>query len=444
MTQKDERSAANIATEKVVDLTQVAEATKDSEKFWLSGQLHTLPVHRIPIKFLYFNIENGRYADKMIQLRADHEDVDIDPRDPKWRAEIFLMLKGEYQGTESDREPFEKLRADILAKSQLRPGVVLNDGGVLDGNRRLAVLMDLECTESNPARFEYFEGVILPKDVGPEDRWRIEAGLQIGRDEKLAYSPINQLLKIRQGLEVFSKSKAPEKEIAKTLYGISEDEIKRDIAKIRLIDEYLNFINRPQAYNEVARLIERFEEAVNAVEAAKKASWSPQRFQQLKMAIWASIRDGTMDNWEMRDVWRAMGVTGKGKSGKYKNEKALNDFLDLGCDIQELRKALSEKGPESPRAALHRKKAQEFLDRMEALKAASEPLRLASRAKTDLEALRDALANGSLSKHEDWPQTLSKLRDTLRELVQLANQCDAKVKTLQAKAHIRKIKVIRH
>jgi hypothetical protein len=430
--------------EKVGNLTSVAQPTDDREKFWLNGALSTQVVHKIPIKFLYFNIENGRYADKMIQLRSDHHGVDIDPRRPEWRDKISRMLRGEYQGTEGDKEPFQKLRADILAKTQLRPGVVLNDGGVLDGNRRLAVLIDLAATEPNPSRFEYFEAVILPQNVGDEDRWRIEAGLQIGRDEKLAYSPINQLLKIKQGLQIFAKNTRPESEIARTLYGVSEEQVRRDIAKIKLIDEYLAFIGRPQAYNEVSRVLERFEEALNAIEAAGKENWKPARFQQLKLALWATIRDGTMDNWQMREIWRAMGVTGKGKSGKYKNEKALDDFLNLDCTVQELRGALSVKASKSPRADLHSKRAEEFLDRMEAMKAASEPLRLANRAKTNLEALLDALTKGGPSQPENWQQTMTTLRQTLHDLMKLAERCDITLKALQKKSDVRGVRVIRH
>jgi len=103
------------------------------------------------------------------------------------------MLRGQYPGTQSDRGPYENLRSDILSKQQLKPGVVLFDGGVLDGNRRLAVLLDLAATEKKATRFEYFEGVILPADVGAEDRWRIEARLQIGRDEKLGYRRVHPL-----------------------------------------------------------------------------------------------------------------------------------------------------------------------------------------------------------------------------------------------------------
>src|SRR5207237_566892 len=149
------------------------------------------------------------------------------------------------------------------------------DGGVLDGNRRVAALLDLQQKEGNPSRFEYLDAVILDEDVGAEDRWRIEAGVQIGRDEKHPYSPINELLKIKEGLDLFRGKPNPEREISKVLYGIYEDEIKKDILKIRLIDEYLAFIGRSKAYNDIGDTVERFEEAVRTLEQAKKLGSKP-------------------------------------------------------------------------------------------------------------------------------------------------------------------------
>lgn len=409
---------------------KVSTKTDRKELFWLKGKRVELDVYRIPTKFLYFNIENGRYADKMIQLKSDNEGVEIDPRESTWKSKIWEMLKGVYVGTEGDKEPFQKLREDIKAKLQLRPGVVLYDGGVLDGNRRLAVLLDLAETEQNPSRFEYFEGVILPKDVDEKDRWRIEAGLQIRRDEKLAYSPINQLLKIKEGLELFKGSKNPEREIAKVLYGVPEKDIKKDIIKIRLIDEYLTFIRKPKAYNEVSGLIERFEEVMNALESAKKLNWSPDKIQKLKLTLWAVLRDGIMTNWEMRDIWRAMGASGKGKSAKLKNEKALNEFLDIGCSVKELQEALATNATQSPRASLHEEKAESFLKRMEAFKDINKPLSLADRAKTNLETLLSALENGSIIYRKDPENKLRDLPRLLQEILKIADRCLYQLKKL--------------
>jgi hypothetical protein len=163
-----------------IDLRDVSDKTARKELVWLRGKGQELDVYRVPIKYLYFNIENGRYADKMIQLQAEHPGVEIDPRQAKWKDTIWQMLQGTYRGTEADKEPFTRLRNDLLARKQLRPGVVLGDGGVLDGNRRFAVLRDLAKSERNPTRFEYFDAVVLPSFVDECDRWRIAAGLQIG------------------------------------------------------------------------------------------------------------------------------------------------------------------------------------------------------------------------------------------------------------------------
>jgi hypothetical protein len=60
---------------------------------------------------------------------------------------------------------------DLKKREQLRPGVVLADGGVIDGNRRLAALHRL-WRDTNDKRFRYFDAAILPADTDKEDRWR--------------------------------------------------------------------------------------------------------------------------------------------------------------------------------------------------------------------------------------------------------------------------------
>jgi len=359
MARKKSKSRATTA-ESRIDIEKVSVRTERKELVWLGGKRQEIDVYRIPIKHLYFNIENGRYADKMIQLKADNPGVEIDPRETKWRNSIWQMLKGEYKGTEADKEAFTRLRADILARQQLRPGVALSDGGVLDGNRRLAVLLDLHANEANPTRHEYFDGVILPEETSEDDRWRIEAGLQIGRDERLDYSPINRLLKIKQGLEIFSGNGKPADEIANTLVGISKVEVEKDIAKIRLIDEYLAFISKPSGYHLVTGLVERFEEALNALEAAKKAKWAPDKVAALKTKLFSIIRFELMTNWEMRDIWRAMGVTGKGKSGRYKNDRVLTDFLKTDETVARVKTALEKRDRQFEKS--EKDKSEAFLD----------------------------------------------------------------------------------
>lgn len=425
----------------VTDLANASTKTDRKELFWLKGDKVALDVYQIPVNLLYFNIANGRYADKMIQLKADNPGVHIDPSENEWKNKIALMLRGEYPGTESDQSPYQNLRSDMLSKQQLKPGVVLADGGVLDGNRRLAVLLDLSESEKNPTRFEYFDGVILPGDVGAQDRWRIEAGLQIGRDEKLAYSPINQLLKIREGLALFRDLEKPEHEIAKTLYGIPEADIKRDIRKIGLIDEYLRFIGHSNAYNEVGAVVERFEEALKAVDSAKRLSWEPPQFQRLKWSLFAIIRDQSMTNWDMRNIVKSMGSpTGKGKKALLHNRKALDDLLKI-ADDPKLRATLSARGSVSPKKGEHDSVSRAFVDQMEAHENRSRPLYLAQRAENALASLTEALSNNEDVAHTaEWQQAITSLPDYVDRVMDLAKRCSSKLEKLLKRAEKGKLK----
>ena len=59
--------------------------------------------------------------------------------------------------------------------------------------------------------------------------WRIEAGLQLSRDKRLDYSPINQLLKIDEGI----KAGLTPTQIAATYYGkVTKKTIEKDYARI--------------------------------------------------------------------------------------------------------------------------------------------------------------------------------------------------------------------
>src|SRR4051794_10773017 len=95
----------------VVNLLQVGEKTDPLrvERHWIKGQKRDLEVYRIPLEHLYFNIENGRYADRMIRLRQENRGVQIDARQDRWKNKIEEMLAGEHKDTTRDKAAFEKL-----------------------------------------------------------------------------------------------------------------------------------------------------------------------------------------------------------------------------------------------------------------------------------------------------------------------------------------------
>ncbi len=387
-------------------------------------------VFRIPTKHLHFNIQNGRYADKMIQLRADNPGDEIDPRVTKWRKEISRMLRGEYPGTQEDREPWERLREDIKGKSQLTPGVVIADGGVINGNRRLSVLLSLADSEKNSTQYEYFDGVILPHNVSDQDRWRIEAGIQLGKDEKHDYSSINKILKIKQGLRIFGDDDEGLRQIANALYGTTEKEVRQTIKEINLINQYLIYLGKPDAYNEVAGLTERFLEAVGVLEAATDSGMDKQQFANLKANMFLSIKEKIMDNWELRQVRTAIAAPKKEKSVEHINEKIVNDLLDGNVTTTEVKAAMKD-GAKSPLVKKLKDKVEKFLDQREILKKINEPIKLADSARSNLEALQESLKQ-KLPKHPERDSTLQTVSSTLDDVINLAKACQAKLKSKKA------------
>jgi len=324
------------------DIQQYATRTARKHLIWYNGAKHELDVFRIPTKHLHFNIQNGRYADKMIQLKTDNPGDNIDPRAAKWRNEISRMLCGDYPGTQEDREPWGRLMEDIKGKSQLTPGVVIADGGVIDGNRRLSVLLSLAESEKNSTQYEYFDGVILPHDVSDQDRWRIEAGIQLGKDEKHDYSSINKLLKIKEGLTIFGDDDNGIRQIANALYGTTEKEIRQTIKEINLIDEYLLYRDKKDAYNEVAGLTERFVEAVSTLETAATSGMDKKQYGNLKLNFFIWIKERLLDNWQMRQVRTAIASPKKEKSVEHLNGKILTDLLDVDLKPSEVKHALKD------------------------------------------------------------------------------------------------------
>lgn len=334
----------------VADINQVA--TKASplrvERYWIGGKMMELEVCHIPIEHLYFNIENGRYADRMLRLKHENAGKEIDPRQEEWKEKIEKMLAGEHKDTGADKAAFDKLIEDIKNRTQLRPGVVTMDGGVIDGNRRLAALRRLN--HETREKFRTFDGVILPKNTTPEDRWRIEAGIQLGVNERWNYSPVNELLKVRDGVRLYEdmirrgklkKDADPIQLVSKAIYGRTDTQIREMVSRLDLIDEYLRFTKRREAYDEIGAVSERFLEATRIVQAAENGQRDPAFLAKLKAVLFYVIDRGEMKNWDLRKIYDALGGDPRKRGPKKAaNESALAQYLKQFPDARDIQAGL--------------------------------------------------------------------------------------------------------
>lgn len=204
----------------------------------LAAEQKYLPVFKVPTSLLIYNIRNGRFA---AELLAKEKDVgrDLDPVHPPDAKIIRKLL------LDLNPEETKALRASIEDWGQLEEGIITSDGAVINANRRMAILEQLY-EETQDPKYEYLKVARLPKGVGEKDLWRIEAGLQFAKDFKVEYKPVNELLKLREGI----KSGLTSKQISKYLQGrYTEKEVGERLEVLKLVDSYLVYIGKPGEYH---------------------------------------------------------------------------------------------------------------------------------------------------------------------------------------------------
>lgn len=193
-----------------------------------------LDVYRIPLKYLYYNNENGRIATQ-IKRAFGHLEPKIDDIDSTYNDNIASFIM------EDNAPALKKTKKSIKEKGQQVYGYVLQDGRIIDGNRRFTALRQLQ-TENGSSQF--FEAVILPftydAKADREQIKRLELAIQMGTEEKLQYAPLDLSVDIYQ--TVVTENLMTKKDYA-TEANIKVKEIEDRIATVELCHDFLEFIN---------------------------------------------------------------------------------------------------------------------------------------------------------------------------------------------------------
>jgi hypothetical protein len=250
----------------------------------IGGQKEILPFYRFPIGLLRYNVRNGRLAME-VQEWEQNNGRTLDRDDKADAAIICEMLLG------LDKEKTQILKEDLHQKGQMEPGAITYDGVVINGNRRMALLEEMHHEEPT-GRWEYIEAVRLPV-IGEKDLWKIEAGLQLSKDKIAEYHPVNELLKIKQGID----AKLTPKEVAAAMYGRTEDEIQDALARLSLIDNFLEFHGQPGNYGFIKKfgLHEYFIDIQKYVLGpAKREGERKKEIQKRLMYAFALVRASTL------------------------------------------------------------------------------------------------------------------------------------------------------
>jgi len=268
--------------------------TPETVPVMLKEERKVLPVYKIPLDYLYFNIKNGRFKAEYLELVRKNGGKELDPTSKSDAKKIQNLLL--------NLDPIETKRTtlDIKQRGQWNPGIMTHDGFVIDGNRRLSILQNLAKEDS---KFSEMKIARLPETVNKNDLWKLEAGIQLGKDEIVRYGPINELLKLKEGIDAGLSTN----EIAHALYGYQDDkEILKKLKRLELIEDYLEFNGTPQKYSIAKGKVEHFIDAQNILEFFYERVDDLVERKLLKRAIWALIQNGRshLEIRKIRDMLR--------------------------------------------------------------------------------------------------------------------------------------------
>lgn len=209
------------------------EKTGERKKLSVREQINDkYDVYKIPLRFLYYNNQNGRINTMYKKYSSAHGLLTPESGNTEYNKifEKFIY--------DSNVQAMKDTILSIKEKSQQEPGVVLPDGRVIDGNRRFTALRMIEREKHIP---QYFNAVILPLDVNLKNDEKkikeLELDLQLGREERVSYDPIDRIFDVYNTIEVQKLMNIDEYKKAsgaKNARGINRD--------IRLAELILKFI----------------------------------------------------------------------------------------------------------------------------------------------------------------------------------------------------------
>nr|WP_073293537.1 hypothetical protein [Parolsenella massiliensis] len=256
------------------------EPTERLEKMVLEGEPKNYRVCRIKLDLLRYNEQNDRIATFISRYKAEHGDDSFEGL----TQEEYNSIVQDFI-VESNPEAIKKTRGNIELRTQERPGVVLSNGLVIDGNRRFTCLRQL--AQKNPS-FGMFDAVILPYEVGndPKRVKILELSIQHATEEKVEYDLIDKLVGVyRDILDPETKLLTVEE------YAKYADASLKDVSSwmqlAQFMVDFLDYVGQPKQFH-IARELSLGSLFQEMPAILKKCSSSEQE-EQVKNILFANL-----------------------------------------------------------------------------------------------------------------------------------------------------------
>jgi hypothetical protein len=242
-------------------------------KLIVNGRAEIKSIYKVSIESLFYNDENGRISTFMAEYNAlNPSAISTLSRD------LYNDIINDFIINSETKDSFNRTKNSIKEIGQMETGVILEDGRVIDGNRRFTCLRQLY-KETGSEKFRYFECFVLPVPSSLEDRMSIkslELSAQFGTDNKVAYSPIDRLADIYRDLVGPQKLFTAQEYSARLNGTLKIREIQKMMIKAETLWEYLEFI-REKGRWDIARdrkLDGPIEELANLRKSINEDEWA--------------------------------------------------------------------------------------------------------------------------------------------------------------------------
>lgn len=201
---------------------------KRSRPVTINGKIEHFQGYRLPRKYVFYNVQNGRYAATYPQLLKANGGRELDSSDQNDRKKIMNHLLSLYP------DKNDRTIASLKKDGQEKLGIITQDGILIDGNRRMACIT--QCWESTKdPKFDFIDVARLDRSITDSDRYDCEVRVSMGMDSKVDYGPIDKLIKLDKGKK-FGKSNL---ELANLMYGMTEKDVEKDLEILDKMKSYL-------------------------------------------------------------------------------------------------------------------------------------------------------------------------------------------------------------
>lgn len=274
------------------------------------------------MKYLIYNKYNGRIGSLVKSFEKQNYELNAEEEKDKKLIEKFLW--------ESKVDRNKSTEDSLVEVGQQRPGIVTNDGIIIDGNRRALLLNRIYAEKNNKwkkhnvASCEFFIAIILPDDADEKEIQRLETTYQMGEDEKLGYNPVEKYLKCKD-LKAIGFKPA---EIAKMM-GEKSSKVDEWLEIMTLMDNYLTYLGYEGIYTRLEKTEGPFVDLCGYLKKYDKgtnlAAWNikDMDINELKLVCFDYIR-GRYEGKEFRNIAKPS----KKESIFCKSKELWEDFLE--------------------------------------------------------------------------------------------------------------------